>query len=64
MVETMTDYSDMLSHALGKMKTIFGTSSYPIVDVQSTIDGKVYKVRDMPDKQRAANMLAEAFVFA
>ena len=59
MVETMTDYSDMLSHAFKKMNTIFGSSAYPIVDVQSTIDGKTYKVRDMPDKQRAANMLAE-----
>jgi len=55
----MTDYSGMLSHALGKVQTIFGGSSYPIVDVQSRVDGKVYKVRDMPDKQRAADMLAE-----
>jgi hypothetical protein len=45
--------------AFKKMNTIFGSSSFPIVDVQSTIDGKTYKVRDMPDKQRAANMLAE-----
>jgi hypothetical protein len=55
----MSDYSDMLTHALGRMRTVFGSSSYPIVEVQSAVDGKTYKVRDMPDKQRAADMLAQ-----
>ena len=54
----MTDYSDMLSHALQRMKTVFGGSSFAIVDVTSTVDGKTYKVRDMPDKQEAANLMA------
>lgn len=58
MVETMTDYSDLLSHAFQRMKTVFGSSSYEIVDVTSSVDGKSYKVRDMPDKQKAADMLA------
>jgi hypothetical protein len=35
-----------------------GRSSYPLVDVKSTVDGKVYKVRDLPDKQEAANLMA------
>ena len=52
-------YSAALSHALGKVKTLFGASSYPIVSVKSTVDGNMYRVRDMPDKQRAANLLAE-----
>ena len=52
-------YSAALSHALGKVKTLFGASSYPLVSVKSTVDGNIYRVRDMPDKQRAANLLAE-----
>jgi hypothetical protein len=51
-------YSNVLSRALGKVKTLFGSSDYSIVDVQSTVDGKMYKVRDMPDKQKAADLLA------
>lgn len=34
------------------------TSSYPIVQVRSKIDGLLYNVRDMPDKQQAADLLA------
>lgn len=34
-------------------------SSYPTVDQKSTIDGKTYRVRDLPDKQRAADLLAK-----
>jgi hypothetical protein len=34
------------------------TSSYPIVKVRSTVDGLQYNVRDMPDKQKAADLLA------
>jgi len=32
--------------------------NYPSVYVTSTIDGKSYKVRDLPDKQQAANLMA------
>jgi hypothetical protein len=35
-----------------------GSSRYPIVDVRSNVDGQIYKVRDMPDKQQAADLLA------
>lgn len=35
-----------------------GNSRYPLVSVKSTIDGRNYKVRDLPDKQRAADLLA------
>ncbi len=33
-------------------------SSYPVVSVKSNVDGFTYKVRDMPDKQAAADLLA------
>lgn len=33
--------------------------NYPTVYVTSTVDGKQYKVRDMPDKQNAANLMAK-----
>jgi hypothetical protein len=38
--------------------SIMSSSSYPIVSVTSTIDGQTYQVRDMPDKQEAANLIA------
>jgi hypothetical protein len=34
------------------------TSKYPIVQVRSKVDGLMYNVRDMPDKQQAADLLA------
>lgn len=42
------------------MKNILGTgSNYPIVSQRSTVDGREYKVRDLPDKQKAADLLAK-----
>jgi hypothetical protein len=34
------------------------TSRYPIVQVRSKVDGLNYNVRDMPDKQEAADLMA------
>jgi hypothetical protein len=34
------------------------TSNYPITQVRSKVDGLMYNVRDMPDKQQAADLLA------
>jgi hypothetical protein len=34
------------------------TSQYPLVRVRSTVDGLYYNVRDMSDKQQAADLLA------
>ena len=34
-------------------------SSYPVVSIQSSVDGQTYRVRDMSDKQAAADMIAE-----
>ena len=38
-------------------KTI--TGQYPLVPVRSNVDGRTYKVRDLPDKQQAADLLAK-----
>ena len=35
------------------------TSNYRIVSVRSKVDGRQYNVRDMPDKQQAADLLAK-----
>ena len=46
------------------MASLSGSSSnkYPLVTVTSTVDGRPYKVRDMPDKQEAANLMARVRV--
>jgi hypothetical protein len=36
-----------------------GNSKYPLVQVKSSVDGKLYRVRDMRDKQQAADLLAK-----
>ena len=35
------------------------SSNYPLIPVKSNVDGKEYRVRDMPDKQFAADLLAK-----
>ena len=40
------------------IKKIFGLGQYQTVYVKSTVDNKDYLVRDLPDKQEAANLLA------
>ena len=39
-------------------QSIVGGSNFPTVRVKSSLDGKMYKVRDMPDKQKAADLMA------
>ncbi len=34
-------------------------SKYPMIQQKSTVDGRMYKVRDLPDKQNAADLLAK-----
>ena len=34
------------------------SGNYPLVDVKSSVDNRIYKVRDMDDKQRASDLLA------
>jgi len=49
--------TDMLKQTTSWIGSLF-TSNYPLVPVQSTVDGRTYRVRDMPDKQAAANLMA------
>ncbi len=49
-----------MSGILTFVKSIIGGGgNYPLVDVKSQIDGMVYRVRDMSDKQQAADLLAK-----
>ena len=41
------------------LKGIVGNGQYPLADVRSTIDGKTYSVRDLPDKQQAEDLMAK-----
>jgi len=51
---------DKLHSMTSYIKNMFGSnSSYPTVTVKSTVDGRQYRVRDLPDKQEAANLLAK-----
>lgn len=42
------------------LQNMFGvTGQYPLVNVKSTVDGQTYRVRDLSDKQQAADLLAK-----
>lgn len=44
---------------LGSWFSSMVTGKYPLVEVKSQVDGRKYKVRDLPDKQEAANLLSK-----
>ncbi len=44
---------------LGSWFSSMLTGQYPLVSVKSNVDGRTYKVRDMADKQQAADLLAK-----
>lgn len=48
----------ILDSANSLFRSIIGGGQFPSTYVTSTVDGKQYKVRDMPDKQKAANLMA------
>lgn len=52
--------SEAVIHQMTSMvKGLFGSgSNFPTVQQRSNVDGRTYKVRDLPDKQRAADLLA------
>ena len=52
------DIGSSLSYALSQTKNFFHLGNYPLTMVQSSVDNKYYKVRDMPDKQAAADLMA------
>ena len=55
----MADLQSLFSKAVDSLKSSLASSSqYPLVDVKSNKDGRIYRVRDMNDKQQAADLLA------
>lgn len=40
------------------IKRLFGLGEFPLVMIKSTVDNKEYSVRDLPDKQEAADLMA------
>ena len=53
----MGDLAGTLSYAMSYIGLT--SSDYPIVRVKSSVDGQTYSVRDMPDKQEAADIMAK-----
>jgi hypothetical protein len=56
----MSQYNEnILSQLSSRVQSLFKSNSlYPTVKVKSTVDGREYSVRDLPDKKRAADLLA------
>ena len=55
----MSSDASSLAQMWASVKSIVGSgSSYPTILQKSSIDGREYRVRDLPDKQRAADLLA------
>ena len=53
-----TGEMSLLNIANDIFKSVIGGGNYPTTYVTSTVDGKQYKVRNMPDKQEAADIMA------
>lgn len=54
----MSDIIASLQNALNQTKHFLGIGKFPMVVVKSNVDGYTYNVRDLPDKQEAADMMA------
>lgn len=55
----MADLQTLLGRATSYIQTsIGGQGHFPLVDVKSSVDQRIYRVRDLPDKQAAADLLA------
>ena len=54
----MDNAAEFLQSALNQTKSLFSFGKYPMVSVKSSVDGQSYNVRDLPDKQAAADMMA------
>jgi WLM domain len=53
-----TSWLETMSKNAYSIMASIQTNTYPTVSVQSKVDGKMYQVRDLPDKQQAADLLA------
>jgi hypothetical protein len=40
------------------MSMLNSNSQFPLVDIKSSVDGRIYRVRDMADKKEAADLMA------
>lgn len=54
----MSDITGFLQDALSRTKSLFSLGQFPMVSVKSDVDGQTYRVRDLPDKQAAADLMA------
>jgi hypothetical protein len=54
----MDSIASSLSYAMNKTKDLLTGGGFKMVPVRSSIDGQTYQVRDMPDKQAAADLMA------
>jgi len=54
----MAELASNLSYAFDKTKQFLGLSTFPLIEIKSSVDGQTYRVRDMPDKQQAADTMA------
>ena len=55
----MSDLQGLFQTTISALKnSIAGSQQFPLTDVRSTVDNQVYRVRDMPDKQQAADLVA------
>ena len=54
----MDEIKSSLQGAMDKTKQLFGFGKFPMVSVKSAVDGQTYRVRDMGDKQAAADLMA------
>ena len=55
----MSDLQTMFANAMQSLQTtVAGNAQFPLVNIKSSVDGRTYKVRDMEDKQQAADLLA------
>jgi len=48
------DIQSLFTQVMGSLNQ----GTYPLIDVKSNVDGRIYRVRDLPDKQQAADLLA------
>ena len=51
----MTDLQALFKKTMASLN---GSKNFPLVNVKSSVDGRIYKVRDMADKQEAADLMA------
>jgi predicted metal-dependent hydrolase len=55
----MSDLQTLFSNTIQTIKNSVSLQhKYPLVEVKSSVDGHTYRVRDMPDKLQAANLIA------